>query len=135
MKRVFNTCSGEHDPVEQALCGPAPHDQAPASLHASIMQAVRASRETALPVTRRRVGLWATAPVAVAVVLLCVWFAGDSRRDNSKASLSAAVAALQLGQEAPHNAAAAALRPLNDELGRIGRDLDSTAQFLLASIP
>ncbi len=136
MKAFLHVYAGEHDPVEQALRGSAPEDQVPTSLHSSIMQAVRASRDTASSAARRRDGLWAIVPVAVTVILLCVWCAGRPRQDDSNASLSAAAAALRLGEEAaPHNAATAALRPLNDELGRVSRDLDSTADFLLASIP
>ena len=49
--------------------------------------------------------------------------------------LSAATTVLQVGGEMARAVPSAVVNPLADELKNINRDLDNTAQFLLASLP
>ncbi len=49
--------------------------------------------------------------------------------------MAAATTALEMGGQAARAAPAAVVTPLAEELARVNRDLDSTAQFLLASLP
>jgi hypothetical protein len=49
--------------------------------------------------------------------------------------LAPAVAALDLSEEMARTMPDAVMAPLSDEWQRLGRDLDRTTQFLLASLP
>ena len=131
-----NLPAGTGDPLDQALNAGAPNDVTPTTLHGAIMQAVKAGPVAAPMFPGRRPGLRLAAPLALALVVVSLWWVAHPRQPNSRASLTAAVEALQFTQEAaPESVAAAALRPLADEMGRLNQDLDNTAKFLLASIP
>jgi hypothetical protein len=49
--------------------------------------------------------------------------------------LSVPITALQVGGEMARAVPSAVVNPLADELNNLNRDLDNTAQFLLASLP
>ncbi|MCX6923428.1 MAG: hypothetical protein NT154_09515 [Verrucomicrobia bacterium] len=124
--------------LDRALKQAAPRPEAPAALHRSIMQAVRAAER---PVAARREWAllrWAPVPVLAGIVLVALWWgmrnpAGQPTRSTQ--SLATATAALELGGQIARTAPGAVFAPLTDELARLNRDLDNTAQFLLASVP
>jgi hypothetical protein len=124
--------------LDRALKETAPKVEAPASLHRSIMQAVRAADRPAAAQSQPTLLRWLPAPVlAVMLVLAAVWALRSPVRtpgQNAK-SLAAAGTALQLGDQMVRTMPAAMVAPLSDELDRLNRDLDKTAQFLLASLP
>ncbi len=138
MRRVsshLNSPARADGRLERALNSGPPDDMAPASLHGSIMDALRTSPASQPMVAGGRAALRLLAALALALPLVFVWSAVRSRRPDVRAPLGTAVAALQVGQEAPQIAAAVALRPLADEMGRLNQDLDETTRFVLASIP
>jgi hypothetical protein len=124
--------------LDRALKETAPKPQAPPSLHRSIMQAVRATERPAPAPGGLSFLKWLPAPALVALALLVVWHAqrGTVRPPApDPRSLAAATAALEMGGQMAQAMPSAVVAPLKDELERLNRDLDNTAQFLLASLP
>jgi len=81
---------------------------------------------------------WASWPLLVAVGVLVVWHAQRGPapvRVQDVQTLAAASTALELGDQVARTAPAVVVAPLADEWGKLNRDLDETAQFLLASLP
>jgi hypothetical protein len=124
--------------LDRALKETAPKAEAPASLHGSIMQAVRAANRPAAAQRQPTMLRWLPAP-ALAVILLLVafWVLHSPVRTpvQSTRSLAAASTALQLGGQMVRSMPSAMVAPLSDEMARLSLDLDKTAQFLLASLP
>ena len=124
--------------LDRALRQPAPKPEVPASLHRSIMQAVQAADR---PVRAGRQLLWlrwAPVPALAAIVLLAVWWVLHSpvrQPAPDTQSLAAATAALEMSGQLARAVPSAMVAPLSGELERLNRDLDKTAQFLLASLP
>jgi len=125
--------------LDRALKQTAPRPQAPPSLHGSIMRAVRAVEP---PVAEARRGLtflrWLPVPVVAVLALLVVWQVarGPLRVPvQDTQSLTVATTALEMGSQMAHVMPSAVVSPLADELEKVNRDLDSTAQFILASLP
>ena len=50
-------------------------------------------------------------------------------------ALAAATAAFELGNDVSRTVPGAVMDPLSDELDRVQRDLDNTAQLLLTALP
>ena len=124
--------------LDHALRQTAPKPEAPASLHYSIMQAVRTADRPAAATREPSILRWAPLPVlGVTVLLAACWFLYIPGRQSAHPpqSLAAATAALELGGQITRTVPSAVVAPLSDELERLNRDLDSTAQFLLASLP
>jgi hypothetical protein len=124
--------------VDRALRETAPRIQAPASLHRSIMRAVETARHRAERPHSLAMLRWLVAPAAAAVALMLVWPSEHISKTLPKPeaqSLAAAVSALEIGNQVARVAPSAVVAPLSDELERLNRDLDSAAQFLLASVP
>ena len=123
--------------LDRALKETAPRAEAPASLHQSIMQAVRAANRPAAAPRQPSVLRWVPVPVfAVMVVLGVVWMLQSPVRTvQTGQPLAAATTALQLGNQMVRTMPTAVVAPLSDEWERLNRDLDKTAQFLLASLP
>jgi len=124
--------------LDRDLRQTAPTAEAPASLHRSIMQAVRASQRPAAAQRQPSALRWLPAPVlAVMLLLVAVWALHSPVRQPpaNKQTLAAATTALQVGDQMVRAMPSAVVAPLSDELERITRDLDNTAQFLLASLP
>ena len=102
------------------------------------MQAVReAERPEAAPA-----GLaflrWVAAPVVAALALAAVWLAlrgPVAPPAQGTQSLAAATTALEMSGQLAQTVPSAVVAPLSDELARLNRDLDNTAQFILASLP
>ena len=125
--------------LDRALKETAPKIQIPPSLHSSIMRAVQAVER---PGARARGELsflrWLPVPVVVALALMVIWHSalGPVRLPAQHTEqLSAATTVLQVGGEMARAVPSAVVNPLADELKNINRDLDNTAQFLLASLP
>ncbi len=122
--------------LDRALKETAPKLQAPPSLHRSIMRAVRAAERPSVSPGWSFLK-WLPAPALVALALLA-WHAQRgpaSRSAPSPQSLAAAATALAIGGQMAQAMPAAVVAPLADELARLNRDLNNTAQFLLASLP
>ncbi len=130
--------AGELAALDRDLKATAPKPGAPASLHRSIMRAVRAAdhpREAA----RERVFLrWLIAPAAAVIALLVAWQAvrGPGQPSGPKPPpLAAAANALEMGGQLVQAVPSAVVAPLANELELLNQDLDNTARFLLASLP
>jgi hypothetical protein len=116
---------------------PSPH--APPSLHGSIMRAVRTAERPAAESRRELVFLrWLPWSVAAVLVVMAVWYVarGPERLPARDAqSLAVATSAFEMGGQVARAVPTAVVSPLADELEKVNRDLNSTAQFLLASLP
>jgi hypothetical protein len=139
---VWDELSGfeqEMAALDRALKQSAPKPHAPPSLHNSIMRAVRAAER---PGARARGELsflrWLPVPVIAALAFMMVSHAarGPVRLPAQHTEqLSVPITALQVGGEMARAVPSAVVNPLADELKNLNRDLDNTAQFLLASLP
>lgn len=125
--------------LDGALKQTAPRSQAPPSLHGSIMRAVRAAEH---PGAEARRGLtflrWLPVPVVALLALLVVWHVarGPVRVPvQDTQSLTVATTALEMGGQMARAVPSAVVSPLAEELEKVNRDLDSTAQFILANLP
>ena len=125
--------------LDRALKQTVPKPDAPPSLHSAIMRAVRAAERPAVESERELNFLrWVPWSVAAVVAVIAVWYVshGPERLPARDAqSLAVATTALEMGGQVARGAPAAVVNPLADELAKVNRDLDSTAQFLLASLP
>jgi hypothetical protein len=124
--------------LDRALKETAPKPQAPPSLHRSIMRVVRAAERPAAAPRGSSFLKWLPGPALVALALLMAWHVqhGQVRPPPpDQQSLAAATTALEMGGQMAQAMPAAVVAPLADELERVHRDLDNTAQFLLASLP
>lgn len=124
--------------LDLALKRDPPRPQVPPGLHHSIMRALRtANRPTA---TRQGLAFprWVAAPVVAALALAAVWQMprGPARPPaQGTRSLAAAATALEMSSQLAQTVPSAVVAPLSDELERLNRDLDNTAEFILASLP
>ena len=124
--------------LDRALKETAPKLQAPPSLHRSIMLAVQAVERPAETPRGWSFLKWLPAPALVMLALLVAWYAqrGPVRPPApNPQSLAAATTALEMGGQMAQAMPSAVVAPLVAELERLSRDLDNTAQFLLASLP
>ena len=125
--------------LDRALRRTAPRPHGPPSLHSSIMRAVRQAARPAVKTWRAWAFLrWVPAPVVGALGLMIVLSAarGPARPTvQATQSLAVATTALKAGGEMARAVPSAVVSPLTDELTKLNRDLDNTAQFLLASLP
>jgi hypothetical protein len=124
--------------LDRALKHTVPSPEPPPSLHRSIMEAVRAANRLAPARRELAVLRWLTAPALAVVVLLGIWWATRGPVTppvQDKPSLVVATTALDLGGEMARAVPSAVISPLANELERLNRDLNDTAEFLLASLP
>jgi len=124
--------------LDSALKQAPPRPQAPPGLHRSIMQAVRAAERTQADPRGLVFLRWMVAPLVAALALVAVWQGLRGRvapPSKGAQSLAAATTALEMGGQLAQAAPSAVVAPLSDELARLNRDLDNTAQFILASLP
>src|ERR1019366_5505477 len=125
--------------LDSELKQSVPKHEAPRSLHGSIMRAVKGAERPAVGVRRELIILpWLSASAVAVLALLVVWYAahGPARpaaRDVQ--SFDAATIALEMGSQVAQAVPSAVVNPLADELARVNRDLDSTAQVLLGRLP
>lgn len=125
--------------LDRALSQTAPEPKAPASLHCAIMQAVAEAANGPVTARRERGMLrWAFVPGFVLIVMLGVWWVlhnpVQQPRQNAQ-SLAGVTTALDMSGQMAQTMPSAMVAPLSVELERLNRDLDNTAQFLLASLP
>jgi len=122
--------------LDRALKQSPPEPGAPPSLHSSILAAVRAAARPGLAALR-----WAPAAglgLCLALILAGAWWPRHRPAQPPgpiAQALAAPSAALDLGGQMTRAMPAAVLAPLSEELDRLNRDLDHTAQFLLANLP
>ena len=124
--------------LDRALKETAPRAQAPASLHRSIMQAVRAAERPAPAAHVFGFLKWLPAPALVAVALLVAWHVqrGPVRPPApDRQSLATATSALEMGGQMAQSMPSAVVAPLAAELEKVSQDVGNTAQFLMASLP
>jgi hypothetical protein len=136
--KELRTIEPELVALDRELRRTVPEPDAPASLHRSIMAAVRASGAPAATRPMPAAVRWLPAPALLAVGLLVSWFVlhrPAAPPVSGAPGLDAAAAALVTGGQIAQAAPAAVVAPLSDELERLNKDLQNTAQFLLASVP
>ncbi len=124
--------------LDSALRTTVPKAEAPALLHDSIMRAVQEAERPGGAQREPAVLRWLLAPAVAVAALLVVWLVARGPVGPSAPkpqSLSTAANALELGGQVVQAVPSAVVSPLSDELQRLNRDLNSTAQFLLASLP
>jgi hypothetical protein len=124
--------------LDRALKQTRPKPQAPSGLHRSIMQAVRVAENPAAAPRGLAVLRWVAAPVVTLLALAVGWHAlHDPVRPPAQdtQSLAAATTVLEMSGQLAQTVPSAVVAPLSDELERLNRDLNNTAQFLLASLP
>ena len=124
--------------LDRALKQTVPRPETPPSLHRSIMQAVRAANRPAPAPRELAVLRWLPVPALAVLVLLAVWWVARGPVKppvHDTQSLAAATTALDLGGQMAQAVPSAVVTPLSNELERLNRDLNNTAQFLLASLP
>jgi hypothetical protein len=131
-------------PLDQVLRRTVRRPEMPSDLHNSIMGAVRSAaatkslqRPALVPLVR-----WLSVPAAAAVALLGSWLLwrgplhpGRISASGQVATLNQAAALLEAGDQMKREMPAAMMAPLSNEWTRIQRDVDSTEQFLVASVP
>jgi hypothetical protein len=124
--------------LDRALKDSSPKVQVPASLHRSIMRGVAAARRPAGAQPWLAFLRWLAVPAAAVVALLVVWQASRGPVQPAAPameSLAAAARTLEMGDRMAQKVPSVMVAPLSDELERLNRDLDNTAEFLLASLP
>jgi hypothetical protein len=136
--RDLRTIEPEMIELDRALRRTVPRQEPPASLHHSVMHAVRAS-ETRAPERRAHaIPRWLPAPVLAAAAVAVIWLVSHQTVQQpvpDAQALSTATTALEAGGQFAEAAPAVVVAPLSDELQRLNQDLRNTAQFLLASVP
>lgn len=105
----------------------------PEGLHESIVRAVVEGTREPRPGSSSSLWRWLALPAAAAVMLL-VSLVGNAPVEP-RPSLAPAARALEVSQEIVQTVPVAVLGPLTEEWRRLERDLDNTANFLLASLP
>jgi hypothetical protein len=127
--------------LDGALKSAQSRNDPPPWLHGWIMRSVR---KDAIPKQAPhwpvRVA-WASGAVAVLALALLCWTIYSSRRpqlqrqEADSGSFEAASSALRLGNDMAQIAPMAMVAPLSNELDHLNKDLNKTADFLLASLP
>jgi hypothetical protein len=121
--------------LDQELRKSVPQAEPSPALHASIMREVRTAARAATPGRRLAVLRWLPAP-ALATLLCALWvWHHASVPAQSRSALESASTALAASREMAQAAPVSALAPLTEEWQRLNKDLDNTAQFLLATLP
>ena len=130
--------------VDRALKGTPSKSVAPPSLHSSIMRAVRNADHQAAEAPSYLSLLTRLLPVPIgAIALLGVcWLLFEKQAPPPRAlpraeaqTWSVALSPFEVRDEVARTVPSALIAPLSDELKRINTDLESTAKFLLASLP
>jgi hypothetical protein len=121
--------------LEDALRRSVPDADVPSALHVSIMDSVRLAGAPA-PFARKWPGsAWLLAPaVALIVCAASAWHLWVQPALRQRA-VQGAGTALIVGQQMARAVPGTALSPLMQEWQRLNKDLDNTAQFLLAAVP
>jgi hypothetical protein len=121
--------------LDRDLRKSVPQAEPSPALHTSIMCAVRRSARPAVAVRHPSVLRWLPAP-ALAALLCAFWvWHRASAPAPSRSALESASMALAASGEIVQAAPGTAMGPLTEEWQRLNKDLDNTAQFLLATLP
>lgn len=145
MKSPFAKPRNSDELLESALREPPPKREFPATLHNSIMRAVRAvhreeRKEVSSFATLQRFAKISWLPVTgiAGLVLLGVLISIHNRPEQTTSdpqTLSQISAAFSASQEIVDALPSVTVGPLSDELDKVNQDLDRTAKFLLATLP
>ena len=145
MKSPFAKFRNTHEALESALRVSPPRTEFPPELHDSIMNAVHtANRADRVEISG--VGLfqriiqvrWLPVTGFAGLLLLGAWLsihnrpAATTQNPQPIAEISNAIAT---SQELMDSLPSITVGPLSDELDKANRDLDRTAEFLLATLP
>ncbi|HEX3719857.1 MAG TPA: hypothetical protein VH595_18050 [Verrucomicrobiae bacterium] len=128
--------------LDRALRVPPSVSPTDATLHNSIMRAVRASAKPSETVpTGASNKIW-LAMTSGAFAAVCVWLLVrpsapilPSRADESSQTLAAAQNVLDMSAEVSRSMPAAVVGPLSNELASVDHDIRNTTQFVLATLP
>jgi hypothetical protein len=135
----------DSDALESALRDSPARTEFPPGLHDSIMNAVRtANRAERIDISR--VGLfqriiqvrWFPVTGFAGLLLLGVWLSIQNHpaaTTPNPVPLPKISNAFATSQELMDSLPSVAVGPLSDELDKVNRDLDRTAEFLLAALP
>jgi hypothetical protein len=130
--------------LKSALRDSAPRPEFPPDLHDSIMNAVHATRAESNSVSVSEMfqsflrSRWIPVTGCAGLVLLAVWLTIHNRpaaTPQSPQPLSEISDAFATSQELVDSLPSVAVGPLSDELDKVNRDLDRTAEFLIATLP
>ena len=145
MKSPFAKFRNTHEALESALRGSPPGPEFPPELHDSIMNAVHTANQ-AESIEISGVGLfqriiqvrWLPVVGFAGLILLGVWLSIHNRPATMTPNPPPLVEisnAFATSQELMDSLPSVTVGPLSDELDKVNRDLDHTAEFLLATLP
>lgn len=144
MKSPFVKFRNAAEGLESALRDSAPGSEFPPQLHGSIMNAVHAAHRaestevSGIGMLQRFIKSWLPVTGFAGLVLLGVLLSihnhpvATVQNPQALAEMSRAYATTQEFVDALPSVA---VGPLSDELDKVNRDLDRTAEFLLATLP
>jgi hypothetical protein len=146
MKSPFAKLRHSANTLEAGLRGSPPKSEFPPALHNSIMRAIKASpREErsqafGFAIFQRFTKIrWLPITGFAALILFGSWLALHhspvKSATSSAQSFSEISSALATSQELMDSLPAVTVGPLSDELDKVNRDLDRTAEFLIATLP
>lgn len=127
--------------TDRSLKQEKPAIKAPTSLHQSILRAVRVAQPRTEPVRAPALLRWWPAPALTVLVALGLWSAFHKTAAPvapgaaEAQPLAGAATVLEVGDRIARGIPVQAVAPMTEELNRLNRDLESTAQFLLANVP
>jgi hypothetical protein len=134
--------AGKCRALDRALTVARPGPVVPPALHGAIMRSVRASHRSTPAHPALSAWLRLSAATAAAVLLVLATWAGWHRlkstsiaRQPMTQALGAPAMTFALGDSLAWPEQMSAVAPLTDELDRLDRDLNQTAQFILACLP
>jgi hypothetical protein len=145
MKSPFAKFQNSHEALKSELRDSPPRTEFPPELHDSIMNAVHAANR-AERIEISGVGLfqriiqvrWLPVTGFAGLVLLGVWLSIHNHSTATKQNPPLLVEisnAFATSQELMDSLPSVTVGPLSDELDKVNRDLDRTAEFLLATLP
>jgi len=142
MKSPFVKFGNPDEVLETALRSAPPRAEFPPELHDSIMDAVhaiRAERPSAsgIEIFRRLIKVsWIPVTGFAGLVVLGALLTIHNRPTPTiKSPFSEISDAFATSQKLVDSLPAVAVGPLSDELDKVNRDLDRTAEFLIATLP
>lgn len=156
MKSWFAKFRDSNEDLQALLRGSRARMEVPAGLHQGIMHAVEKAEAEAPQGTRIRAfawrqfgpnaikGLrpirigWAPASALIGFALVGIWFVlqhGPEQPTQGTQPLPEISTAFTAGQEIVESFPSATVGPLSEELENVNRDVDRTAEFLLATLP
>jgi hypothetical protein len=145
MKSQFDKFGNSDEALESALRDSAPRSEFPPDLHNSIMNAIHSAHRaesTSVSVIEmlqshlkaRWLPVTGFAALVVVGVLLTIYNRPVPTIQNPQ-PLSEISNAFSTSQELVDSLPSVAVGPLSEELDKVNRDLDRTAEFLIATLP